>query len=165
MSHRIFIAINLPEKIKNKLAEGQKKWPELPARWTRKENLHITLEFLGQIIDQDLIDFFPKIRKMAAEKKPFTLKLNKICYGPPKKDLPRMVWVIGEKIKEFNLIPHITLARLKTWEFKQLDLEERPKVDQEIDLSFEVNSIEIMESRLKRTGPEYEILESCPLKN
>jgi len=32
-------------------------------------------------------------------------------------------------------------------------------------LSFEVNSIEIMESELKRGGSEYAVLESCLLKS
>ena len=34
-----------------------------------------------------------------------------------------------------------------------------------IDLTFEVNSIEIMESGLKRGGPEYTILESAVLND
>ena len=78
---------------------------------------------------------------------------------------PRMVWVTGEKIKEFNIAPHITLGRIKTWEFRRLELEERPQIAEDIDLTFEVASIEVMESDLKREGPEYVILESCLLKS
>ena len=76
-----------------------------------------------------------------------------------------MVWVSGEKIAELNLNPHITLGRIKLWEFRQIEPEERPDVSREIDLVFEVNSIEVMESQLKRIGPDYTILKSCPLKN
>jgi len=76
-----------------------------------------------------------------------------------------MVWVIGEKIKEFNLTPHITLGRIKTWEFRRMEPEERPEINEDINLNFEVNSIEIMESQLKRNGPDYTILESCPLRS
>lgn len=165
MGHRTFIAINLPENIKNKLVECQGKWPDLPVRWTKKENMHITMEFLGYLIDEELIEICQKVKKTASEKEAFSVRLNKICYGPPGKKLPRMIWVTAERIKEFNLSPHITLGRIKTWEFRQIEPEERPEVNEEIDLSFEVNSIEIMESRLKRGGPEYTILESCPLKN
>ncbi|MDP2664070.1 MAG: hypothetical protein Q8P08_01380 [bacterium] len=74
-----------------------------------------------------------------------------------------MVWVVGEKVKEFNLSPHVTLGRLKTWQWRQMEPEERPEVSEEIDLSFEVNSIEVMESQLKRFGPEYTVLESFRL--
>ena len=75
-----------------------------------------------------------------------------------------MVWVMGERIKEFNFSPHITLGRIKTWQLRQIDPEERPEINEDIDLTFEVKSIEIMESRLKRGGVEYTILESVPLK-
>ena len=164
MKHRIFIAINLPEKIKNRLVEYKDKWPELPIRWTKKENLHITLEFLGYMTDEELIELFQKTKGIASGKESFTLRLNKICYGPTDKKPPRMVWVMGEKIKEFNLTPHITLGRLKTWQWRQMEPEERPEVSEDIDLAFEVNSIEVMDSQLKREGPEYAVLESFPLK-
>lgn len=167
MKHRIFIAINLPEKIKNNLIEYRDKWPELPVRWTKKENLHITLEFLGYLTDEELIELLQKTKEIASGKESFILRLNKVCYGPTnKKSLmaPRMVWVVGEKVKEFNLTPHITLGRLKTWQWKQMEPEERPEVSEDINLSFEVNSIEVMGSQLKRMGPEYTILESFRLK-
>ena len=163
MRHRIFIAINLPEDVKKKLADYQLKWPELPARWTKKENLHITLEFLGETTDEELLEILKNTKETAEKHKPFSVNFKKIIYGPPR-GVPRMIWATGEKIKEFNFSPHITLARLKTWEFNKMEPEEKPEINEEINLTFEVNSIEVMESDLKRGGPEYIILESCPLK-
>ena len=176
MRHRIFIAINLPENIKKKLADYQSKWPNLPARWTKKENLHITLTFLGDTADEELVEILKMTKETAEEHEPFFINLKKIIYGP-KKGSPRMVWAEGEKSKELGKLsaelkseggiahaPHITLARLKTWEFKQMEPEERPEINKDINLSFEVNSIEVMESELKRGGPKYIILESMPLK-
>lgn len=163
MNHRVFIAINLPEDIKQKLVDFQGKWLELPCRWTKKENLHITLEFLGYLTDEELVEICERTKKIASEKKAFSVHLNKICYGPPNKP-PRMVWAVGDKINEFNFIPHITLGRIKTWEFRRIEPEERPEINEEINLTFEVNSIEIMESELKKGGPNYTVLESAPLK-
>ena len=52
--HRVFIAINLPGKIKKELAKIQSQWPRLPIRWTKSENLHITLIFLGNLSDEEV---------------------------------------------------------------------------------------------------------------
>ena len=165
MRHRIFIAINLPEDIKKELSSFENKWPELPVRWTKKDNLHITLEFLGYLSDEEVSKTCQETKELAAKHKPFTVTLNRICYGPPDKIPPYMVWAMGEKIRELDLSPHITLGRIKTWEWRRLEPEERPEIEEEINLSFEVNSIEVMESQLKRGGSSYSILESCPLQN
>jgi 2'-5' RNA ligase len=185
MRHRIFIAINLPKEIKKRLEDYQDKWPDLPIRWTKKENLHITLVFLGYLTDDELLEICKITKEVASRNRPFSINLNKICYGPPKKMPPRMVWVEGEKSEDLanlqadlekslaekikfepeerSFTPHITLGRIRQWEFRQIEPEERPIVDEDISLSFEVNSIEVMESQLKRGGAEYTILESCPL--
>lgn len=183
MNRRVFIAINLPESLKIKLAKFQSKWPDLPAKWTKKENLHITLAFLGYVQDDEIPEILRKTEEIAKKHKPFQLNFNKICYGPPKKAL-RMVWAMGEKSEELRGLQsdlenslsnlpfkkenrsyssHITLARIRQWEFKQIELEERPQIEELIDLSFEVNSIELMESQLKRTGAKYIVLQSVPL--
>lgn len=176
---RVFIAINLPKNIKEELAGFQSKWPELPVSWARQENLHLTLVFLGYISDDEL----PKILGIAEETakghKPFPINLTKICYGPPKKP-PKMVWVEGEKSEELVKLqkdmekalgsaetrpyaPHLTLGRIRQMEFRRMEPEERPELNEVISLSFEANSIEVMESRLKRGGAEHTILESVLL--
>ncbi len=189
MRHRIFIAINLPGDIKKRLVDYQSKWPELPIRWTKKENLHITLIFLGYLFDQELFEVLKITKEVASRNPSFSINLNKICYGPPKKMPPRMVWVLGKESQELGTLqrdlensllnlginqlkkeearpyaPHITLGRFRQWEFRRIEPEERPEVDEDIDLSFEVNSIEVMESQLKRGGAEYAALESAPLR-
>jgi len=194
MRHRVFIAINLPEDIKKKLVSYQEEidvfFNENVIRWTKKDNLHITLAFLGYVQDDEIVEICELTKSAGQKQEPFSLNLIKICYGPPKKMPPRMIWSEGEKSKELARLknglemsllesensgfrnkedrafsPHITLGRIRAWQWKQINQEERPTVEKEISLSFDVNSIEIMESQLKRTGPEYTILESCPLKS
>lgn len=190
MPRRIFIAINLPEKIRNQLVNYQKKWPELPIRWTKKDNLHITLVFIGYVKDEEIPEICQIVEEIAGKNNIFTISLNKIVYAPPKKMPPRMVWVSGEKSEQLTKLqrasensllasplrgdikqgkrlysPHVTLGRIKRWDFKQLEIEERPNINEDVSFSFEVNSIEIMESQLKRTGAEYTVLESVPLGN
>ncbi len=201
MRHRIFIAINLPENIRKELAVYESMWPELPARWVKPENLHITLVFLGYILDQELLEVLRIVKSVVSRHSSFLLNLNKICYGPPphqnkfgtglaQKKPPKMIWAEGEKSKELALLkddletslsnesapvgfspenrafsPHITLSRIRTWQWRQMEPEERPEVNKDISLSFEVNSIEVMESQLKRGGSEYTILESAQLNS
>lgn len=189
---RIFIAINLPEAIKNKLAEYQKEIDESfleenfhPVRWVKKDNLHITLEFLGYLREEEI----EKIKKILFEISQyfpvFKIKLTEICYAPEKEKIPRMIWIKGEKSdilseikKELDkkleerisfkserreFTPHVTLGRIRKWEFKAIPLNERPEIEKDIELEFKVNSVELMESILKRSGPEYQIIESFPL--
>lgn len=197
MRHRIFIAINLPENIKRELSNFQSKWPELPIRWTKPENLHITLVFLGYLSDDELLKVIKLTGEVAQKNNSFSINLNKICYAPPKKIFPRMIWiegacpelVEGKKIDKLSRLQsdlenslfnvginqpeeegirsytsHITLGRIRQWEFRQLEIEERPEIEENISLGFGVNSIEVMESNPKRDGPEYTVLESCQLK-
>lgn len=180
--HRIFIAINLPENVKKHLIHFQKKWwrSDVPCSWTKSENLHITLVFLGYLTDTELIEVCKITKQVASKHNSFSIELNKILYAPPQKPI-KMIWAEGKENKEltelqndfktyFNelksdkiYIPHITLGRLKQWEFKKINPEERPQINEEIFLKFRVNSIEVMESELKRGGSKYTILKSFSL--
>jgi len=184
--HRIFIAINLPGDIKKELFSYSEKYTELPAKWTAKDNLHITLEFLGDLTDEELGEVCVIVKEIAQKHNCFSLNINQILYGPSKKIPPKMVWAEGEKSKELSLLredlenyltekvrfipenrifaPHITLARISAWEFKGIEPEERPEINESIDLAFTVESIEVMESVLKRGGPQYSIIESHNLQ-
>ena len=185
--HRVFVAINLPEEIKRELFLYSEKWLELPAKWTSKDNLHITLEFLGSLTDEEVGEVCVIAKDVAERHTSFSLNINQILYGPPKKMPPRMVWAEGDKSKELSELredlensltekvhfapenrtfaPHITLARISSWEFRSIEPEERPEINEKIDLMFTVESIEVMESELHRGGPVYTILESHLLKN
>jgi len=65
--------------------------------------------------------------------------------------------------KEF-FAPHITLCRINAWQWKQIEPEERPEINENIDLLFTVESIEVMESELKKGGPQYTIFRILSLK-
>lgn len=186
MRRRIFIAINLPEKIKRELGFYQEKWPEIPARWTKPNNLHITLVFIGYVNDEELVEICKITKMVAGRNSPFFVNLRKISYGPLQLrpgQAPRMLWAVGEKSQEFSALkddleksllssqevsffaekrefsPHITLGRINQWQWRQIEPEERPTVEEEVDLSFPVDSIEVMESDLKKGGAKYTVLE------
>ena len=178
MKRRIFIAINLPEKVKNRLGDYREKWINLDSksiRWVRRSNLHITLLFIGYVDDNELYEIIEKTKKTAKNHESFLIDLERIILGPLDKT-PRMFWVQGKISQELAdlqndlekeieqrqgrkhaLRPHITLSRFKSG----LDL---PKdINEPFQASIPVESIEIMQSNLRRSGAEYSILESIQL--
>ena len=50
---RLFIAVTIPEEIKAKIQEAQgelrRALPERAVRWTRREQFHLTMRFLGDV--------------------------------------------------------------------------------------------------------------------
>ncbi len=185
--HRIFVAINLPADVKKELFEYSEKWPDFPAKWTEKDNLHITLEFLGNLTEEEMGEVCLAAKGVAEKHGSFSLNLNQILYGPPKKMPPKFIWALGDKSKELSALrqdlenaliekvrfvpenrvfaPHITLARVIAFAWKGIDPEERPEINENIDLIFTVESIEIMESEMRKGGPVYTTIESHQLKN
>ncbi|MBI4138460.1 MAG: RNA 2',3'-cyclic phosphodiesterase [Candidatus Wildermuthbacteria bacterium] len=179
---RIFFGILLEEKTKKELLEYSAQWPDMPCRRTDKENLHATLLFYGNASDRELPEITRLAKETAGEQKSFFIELSEIAYGPAEKN-PRMIWVTGkpsqklislrnklaqslsasQKLKfmpdprPFSL--HITLARLNEPEFKSLELEERPRIQESISLTIPVTSFALMENEPAKTGATYTILE------
>ncbi len=169
MKKKIFIAINLPEKIKKDLVSYQEKIDGYfddfsPIKWTRKDNLHITMFFVGFVEYDELVEIFNRIEKSVEDLEPFKVELDSITYGPLGKT-PKMIWVNGKKIPsiveanrkleevlfeirptEHEFTPHITLGRIVQWQFKKIDDDQVPQIEEYPKMSFNVDSIEIMES-------------------
>jgi 2'-5' RNA ligase len=183
--HRIFIAINLPSDVKKVLSRYQQRWPELPAKWVSRDNLHITLVFLGDLTDQELGEVCMSVKEVAAGYQTFNITLNRVCYGPDEKIPPKMLWASGEKSPELSRLkhdlqdallekvdftpelrafsPHVTLARISAFAWRQIEPEERPEVGEDIELSFTAESIDVMQSERGKNGPHYTVVESAPL--
>lgn len=179
--HRIFIAINFPSDIKKEFLFYQKKWEDLPVRWTKENNLHLTLVFIGNVDDEGLLKILETTREIAKNSQPFSIHFQRILLGPPDRT-PRMFWVEGEKNQDLSVLKnnlekelselklrrelrefkvHITIGRIKMLEWRQL--QKKPEIGERISLSVQINSIEVMESKLKPTGPDYFVLESINL--
>lgn len=170
---RSFIAIEVPftkemERLQNSI-EGRAKLVE-------KENMHITLKFLGEIEEKT----FEKVRKIVEDCKveSFRIILRGVGFFPNDRYI-RVVWVgvenyepiekmarcIDEKLnmmgfqREKSYIPHLTVARAKgkisirnLEEFKNMKFAE-----------IEVKEIKIKKSTLTPKGPIYEDLATIQL--
>ena len=55
---RLFIAINLDDKFRDALVEMQEsmRWQGIRGNYTRMENLHLTLAFIGECGDPDAVN-------------------------------------------------------------------------------------------------------------
>jgi 2'-5' RNA ligase len=75
---RTFIAVEIPEEIKEEILEIQKQLPELKVKFTEREKLHITLKFLGEINEDKIEEVKKRLREI--KYKSFEVKLDKIGF-------------------------------------------------------------------------------------
>jgi len=175
---RCFIAIDLDDENKDRIIEIQKQLPEFYGKLIEKENLHLTLKFLGEI-DDDKIEVVKKVLKTINLKK-FEIWFDKL--GIFSEKIPRIIWIgVDENHKilfdlqktiddnlailferEKRFMAHLTLARIKKVEDREIFFEKLKKIKlPEIKIS--VNEFFLVESKLKKTGPEYFVLEKFKL--
>ena len=127
--HRLFVAIDLPLQVKERLSSLCCGLPG--ARWVQPEHLHLTLRFIGEV---DAMVFKAVSEALAGVQSGiFSLRLEGVGFFPPR-GKPRVVWVGIRKNEQLVLLrkridsalvrtgldpegrkysPHITLARLK----------------------------------------------------
>jgi len=188
---RSFIAIELPDELKqgltqlqDRLKSGKQSW----VKWVDPYSIHLTLKFLGNI-DVDRISAITKAIETAVQgTSPFYLEVKDLGAFPNLKRV-QVVWVgvSGEVEKlghlqqriESNLAPlgftaesrpftpHLTLARLRN----QAPLDERQRFGQiiastkfEAAYTIKVAAINLMRSQLTREGAIYSRISSAVLK-
>ena len=188
---RSFIAIGLPDELKQGLAQLQtqlKLGKQPGVKWVNPYGVHLTLKFLGSIV-VDRVDEITRAMEEAAQRvSPFHLEVKGLGVFPNVRRV-QVVWVgvSGEvdKLKqlqqrmEANLAllsftsesrpftPHLTLARLRN----QVSLDERQRFGQliastkfETAYPVEVGAISLMRSQLTREGAIYSRISSVKLK-
>jgi len=183
---RTFIAVNLNTEIKEYLASLQANLnvPETKIKWVGKNNLHLTMKFLGYITLEQTKLVRSILKEIASRYSPFIIKLSSNIGTFPTYQMPRIIWVgIKEGINElkelYNSIEdnlanqgfpredkdfhgHITIGRVKYIRDKTnfIQILKRIKVN---NFTQEVGSIDLMESKLTPDGPIYNITAKFPL--
>ncbi len=183
---RVFVGININEDIKRKIIDLQKEISAIPSKisFTKVENIHITLKFLGKISEEECKNFIEKIEKVLSGREKFYLHLKGFG-GFPCISNPRVLWIgmqennnlleiqqdiesISDKFgipSERNFKGHITIARNKN----KIDIPALKQLEEKLrDFGWgdiRVDEIDIIESRLKLTGPEYKVLKSITLED
>ena len=173
---RIFIAVNLPEEIKGQIYEKlSSKIPQKECKVVSMQNLHITMKFLGYITDEKLNEIQEKM-KVLENMHAFNAQISGIGDFNA-----RVIWIgIAEGNEELRRISamldsalnahderfhaHITLARNKILRRKEVDEFLGKLKAENYSAGVKVESIDIMESKLMRNGPEYSVVKRVMLK-
>jgi 2'-5' RNA ligase len=181
--NRLFIALPVDKKIISHVFENlSEKKSFNNFRWEKKENIHITLKFLGDTEDNLIDDIDNRLKNIALNFNSFDLKLNKIGTFN-RNGKPFILWfnfyknesveLLNKKIEEellnlgFNkenrdYNPHVTLLRVK-------NEEDSETIKSYKDIKFEpieycVNELYLIKSTLTPKGSLYTKIKTYKLK-
>ena len=106
---RLFVAIELSEAVRKALSATQEKLKsECPdVRWIPAGQLHLTVKFLGEVEDSDVLAVSQALERAAAASKPFTMRTGK-CGCFPERGAVRIVW--AKAIEESGLLARCLAA-------------------------------------------------------
>jgi RNA 2',3'-cyclic 3'-phosphodiesterase len=135
---RTFIAVDLEEKQKDRCVALQENVARTGAqvKWVSRDNLHVTLLFLGEVDERQVPDVCRAVSSCCARIAPFSLSAEAVS-GFPNPRRPRTIYVgVGEGAAELIALhdaleppllelgcyrrearpftPHITLGRIKS---------------------------------------------------
>jgi RNA 2',3'-cyclic 3'-phosphodiesterase len=183
---RVFVAIPLPSELRSKLLAVQQAFRQIPvdATWVREDGFHLTLKFLGEVQAERLDDIVAAMLETIRRYRPFVVTLREVGVFPNELH-PRVLWVglhdeagvlgclqrdleesLARKgfpydVRSYN--PHLTLARLKNLKYQsEFSRALHRHRDHEIG-QFEVNHLELLESRLHPTGARYSMINAVTL--
>lgn len=187
---RTFIAIELPDEIKNSLAriQSQLKTSGADVKWVEPGNIHLTLKFLSEIDEKKLDKIIEILKDITKNKNYFHIRISSLG-AFPKMNFPRVIWVgIDEgdteskeiaKELEQNLakigIPkesrpfssHITIGRTRSTLNRDKLVQGLKTIEDNFgkeNFSFRVTKITLFKSTLTPKGPIYEVLHNASLR-
>jgi 2'-5' RNA ligase len=182
---RLFVAAEVPDGVRARLADSQRRLREmpLPLRWARPEGIHLTLFFLGEAAPERVGAIVDAIGPVAASAAPFTLEAHGVdtfpAHGRPrvilfglrgdleaaarlKAAIDRALEAIGFRPDDRPFRPHLTLARVK--EGRAGDWKTFLAREKETDGGrFEVDHLVLFESLLGPGGSRYRAAREFPL--
>ena len=174
---RTFIAIELSEQIRNSLGQIQShlKYSGADVKWVEKENIHLTLKFLGEVSEDKAKEIKLALDEIGRNTKSFEISLKDIG-AFPKIDFPRVIWAgldkgakestelakriddalskIGFQKESRPFAAHLTIGRVRSAKNKEA-LKEKLINYKLSALSYKISSLTLFQSRLTPQGPIY----------
>jgi 2'-5' RNA ligase len=138
MPWRLFIAVELPEQIRRKIGEHvdrlRQEIPDTRASWTRAQNIHLTLKFLGDTPVERAEALSTALQVAASRVPAFEIEIGG-CGSFPTLRKPNVLWIgiddLSSGLQKFHQAletecegrgfprdqrsfhPHLTIARLR----------------------------------------------------
>jgi 2''-5'' RNA ligase len=185
---RVFCAIDLPRSTKKRVLDHIARLrglvPEARASWTREQNLHLTLKFLGEIPTERVHNFQLAISRAVGGFSHFPVAISKTGVFPRPRD-PRVLWIgitdltgalarlhlrletesdkEGFPKEKRRFHPHLTLARLRHHEGAR----ELAQAHEALTFPAEeivVNDLALIRSELSSSGSTYTTISRHALK-
>ena len=165
---RLFVAIKLPEELRSKAHSLVGELPDEGIKGVEKENIHLTLKFLGDVPENKMPDIAERLGRIRF--KSFSCIVSGVGVFPDP-DYIRVVWAgikcdempelaaevekalegIGKK-ESRPFSSHVTIARVKR-KINAKEFLEKHKDDNFGE--FSVSEFVLMQSELGREGPVY----------
>jgi 2'-5' RNA ligase len=178
---RLFIAIEIPENIRNGFASLLKEFraiaPQL--KWARAENLHVTLKFLGET-ESAKLNALQNVLSTVRSPDQVNLEFRGLGFFPNEKR-PRVFWAgmetsanlktlaadidqaahrLGFSLEQRPFTPHLTLARFSLPGVPPKLLQAVQRKTAHPFGSLRTQEFHLIESKLKPSGAEYTTLQT-----
>jgi RNA 2',3'-cyclic 3'-phosphodiesterase len=187
---RLFLAIPLPDDVRAGLRQWQRELqPLLPSRavrWTKPEQFHLTLKFLGNVPVADIDSLSEAIRAVCGNAPAMRLRAEGAGFFPDTGS-PRVLWVdiksmdglltdfqrqlelsvqrFAEKEEVKKFTAHVTLARLEKLRAHE---KETLRTAMTVDKTFgewTATEVQLIKSSLMAFGALHAILDTFKTKN
>ena len=193
---RVFIAVNLPDHVTCWLSGIQKELKAfgLSVHWTRPENVHLTLKFLGEIIPQNVVSVCHAVEESAEDIAPVEIFAKGVGVFPGVKR-PRVLWTgiagridqlcdlqrnidtalngLGFPKDERAFTGHLTIGRFgadhrphsrSPESLPELLIDTMKRFHQTASLPFLADAVHVLKSDLTPAGPIYTNLATVQLR-
>jgi len=184
---RTFISIDVSGELKDKVFDAIKRLEKTGAsvKWVEKDNLHITLKFLGEVQEKDINGSVKAVSSALKGFREFEMEFEGTGTFPGGAD-PRVVWVgakagaqkakdlaliidaalskIGFKKEDREFRSHLTIGRVRDRKNLSSLNTELEKMKNENFGKTMIDKVNIMKSTLSPKGPAYEVIRSIVLE-
>jgi len=184
-SVRLFVAVTLPDAVRERLARAQERLRAAQAdvSWVKPENIHLTLKFIGDSDRKRLARIQPALQQVGPQVAAFSLTLAGLgIFGGR---APRVVWVgtsagaealaalagrvdealgrvgIAKERRPFS--PHATLGRVRSPRNAEVLLALAAEAAGEHFGAVPVGEFVLMQSRLHPQGSIYSVVDRVAL--